>query len=140
ASGPPQRNPSILSRFRHTSFSRKLATASWRVVLLSFFLTEPAVAQTMLYAGTVTNYGASSAPGTQGITGSLGWNAKADQPTYGMLAIGSPLGGSGAAAYVAWSDTVVLGSISVEGDTIYWLGIASGDDLVGEYYVNGGRF
>src|SRR5712664_2436374 len=83
---------------------------------------ETVGAQATRYEGTVTNHGYATQPTTQGITGTLRWDAIGDDASRGTLSIGSPLGGSGAAVYRAWADTVVFGSVSMVGDTIFWLG------------------
>ncbi|HEY4100340.1 MAG TPA: hypothetical protein VGM20_05645 [Gemmatimonadales bacterium] len=95
-------------------------------------------AQEVRYEGSVTNHGFASQPNQKGLIGTLQWSGSVADSNSGVLRIGAPLSGSGAAAYWTWDDTVVLGSISPTGDTIFWLGRIRGDTLEGEYAIAGG--
>src|SRR5205085_725956 len=114
-----------------TSRSTCTSTRALLGVLLLCCSNERLGAQAMRYEGTVTNHGYATRPTIDGTIGSLSWDAIVGDSTSGTLSIGSPLGGSGAAVYLAWADTVVLGSVSTDGDTILWLGTIAGDDLSG---------
>lgn len=56
------------------------------------------------------------------------------------LTIGKPLGGSGSARIYCWNDSLMMLSMSAQGDTIAWLGGRNERQVRGEYVVVGGEF
>lgn len=101
----------------------------------------PLAAQDTLLAGTVTNLGYDGR--SDGLTGTLALTAtEVDESTSVLhLAIGAPLGGSGEWNGHAWTDSLLMRSISPVGDSIAWLGWREGEDrLAGVYHIYGGQY
>ena len=89
------------------------------------------------YRGAARNSSEPHSPAT------LEWSvfAKSDSQTTGWLAIGPPLKGSGVTvAFKQGSDSVVLVTGSISGDTIVWESPTSGGSLAGNYRIVGGQY
>ena len=99
-------------------------------------LVEPGKLSAVTYRGSVTNSGLPDQPGSLeiGVDGD-------SSAVSGHVKIGPPLGGSGQMVGQLRGDTLYLMSISIVGDTIFWLGMIEGDSIQsGRYAITGGVY